>query len=334
MRRALCSILLALATVSAGIPASAQNVSKFPRIGVLVNGSPDAALTIVALDALRKSFAALGYVDGTTIAFEPRFASGQLGRHPELAADLVQANVDVILALGGPAASAAKNATATIPVVFSIVTDPVALGLVKSLAKSGTNAIGVTSLDPAQANAQFALIRQLIPDVKRVAIVSDAAIPGADASGLAPIDRDNLAAARALGIEARVVKLKSQDPNLEEAFAAMATDGTQAVLALEVPVALLHRKRIAELAAARRLPSVFPGGTADAGGLLTYGTSVADTWPRMPVLVDTILKGANPANLAVEVLTRRELIVNAKAAQAIGMSIPVEILQRADRTID
>jgi putative ABC transport system substrate-binding protein len=306
----------------------AQQTTKIPRIGIMVNGGPGPVV-----EALKKDFAKLGYVEGQTIAFEPRYAQGQLGRHPELAADLVRLDVDAILTLGGPAARAAKDATAKIPIVFSIVTDPIALGLVASMDRPGGNVTGLTNLDPQQAARQMELLKEVFPALKRIAILSDADIPGADASGLAPIERSNVAAARALGLEPQVIKLKGPTPDFDGAFAAMKSEGAEAVLVLEVPVTLVHGKLIAERATAQRLPTMFPGGQKSADGVIAYGTTVADTWPRLPIIADRILKGARPGDIPVEAISRRQLIINLKTAREAGVSIPAGVLARADEVI-
>ena len=324
------SAVLALAGVIVMCGASvAQQTSKIPRIGIMINGGPGPVV-----EALKRDFAKAGYVEGQTIAFEPRYAQGQLGRHPELAADLVKAGVDVILTLGGPASRAAKNATSTIPIVFSIVTDPIALGLVSSMDRPGGNATGLTNLDPQQATKQMELLKEILPKLKRVAILSDADIPGADASGLAPIERANVAAARALGLEPQVLKAKGPSPDFESAFAEMEKARAEALLVLEVPVTLVNGKQLAERATARRLLSVFPGGQGATGGVIAYGTTVADTWPRMPAMTDKILKGAKPAEMPVDVITRRDLTINLKTAREIGIAIPAEVLKRADRVVE
>jgi len=314
-------------TLSSGIGV-AQQTTKIPRIGIMVNGGPGPVV-----EALKNDFAQLGYVEGQTIAFEPRYAQGQLGRHPELAADLVRLDVDAILTLGGPAARAAKDATSKIPIVFSIVTDPIALGLVASMDRPGGNVTGLTNLDPQQAARQMELLKEVFPALKRIAILSDADIPGADASGLAPIERSNVAAARALGLEPRVIKLKGPTPDFDGAFAAMKSEGAEAVLVLEVPVTLVHGKLIAERATAQRLPTMFPGGQKSADGVIAYGTTVADTWPRLPIIADRILKGARPGDIPVEAISRRQLIINLKTAREAGVSIPAGVLARADEVI-
>lgn len=303
-------------------------------VGVLVNGAPGAALTEFARKSLQDAFAAAGLEPGRNVELKFGYAEGKLDRLPSLAKELVAANVDMLFALGGPASRAAASATDRIPVVFSIVTDPVALGLVASMEAPGRNVTGVTNLDRGQAQAQMALLKEAAPRVKRIAILSDADIPGADASGAAPIDRDNLQAAAASGFEAKLMKLKGPTPDFDAVYAALANEGVEAIVALEVPVALFHRERIAKLAASHKMVSLFPGGTADAGGVLTYGTTVADTWSRMPVIAQRIFKGAAPGALPVETITRRELVVNLKTARSIGLELPPQILNRATRTID
>lgn len=329
-RRRLTAVLIA----SSLGDALAQEKPRARRVGVLLNGAADSQFAVNALDILRKSFASLGYEEGRGVLLEPRYADLQLERLPALAAELAAANVDILLALGGPAARAAQQATATIPVVFSIVTDPVALGLVKSMDKPGAHVTGITNLDRGQAAAQMQLLREVQPDTSIVAVLSDAAIPGADDAGLAPIDRANVSAAQALGMRASVLKLKGPTPDLDASFAALKAQGAQALIVLEVPITLAHRQRIATLAASHRLPSVFPGGTADAGGLLTFGTTVQDTWPRMASIADRIFKGTSPSDLPVEVVTRRELVVNLKTANEIGVTVPQAVRQRADRRIE
>jgi putative ABC transport system substrate-binding protein len=197
----------------------------------------------------------------------------------------------------------------------------------------GGNATGITSLDPGQAAAQMELLKEAAPRVRHVAILSDAGIPGADATGLAPIDHDNVSAAAALDLVASVVKLQGPTPDLERTFGLLAQEGVDAIVALEVPAVLLHAQRIARLAASRRMVSVFPGGTASAGAVLTYGTTVIDTWKRMPAIADRIAKGTPPARIPVERITRRELVVNLAAARALGLELPAVVTRRADTSI-
>ncbi len=330
------ALLPASLVASRAARAQGSAATAVPRVGILINGGPPGT------DALLRDFsqdlARLGYAEGRGIRVEPRFARGVLDRLPALATELAQERCDVLVALGGPASVAASRATSSIPVVFSIVTDPVALGLVASLERPGGNVTGITSLDPQQAGGQMELLRAVFPRMERVGILGDHTIPGADAAGLAPIDRANDAAARALGLRPQVFKLARPTtdgavPDFEGAFAAFRAEGAQAVIVLELPVAFAHRVRIAEVAAAHRMPTMFPGGMSNAGGLITYGTNVADTWRRIPAMVDRILKGARPAEMPVEFVTRRELVFNLRTAGAIGVSIPDALLARADRVV-
>jgi putative ABC transport system substrate-binding protein len=321
--------ICASAMCYSGAVATARSAPKSSKVGVLINGGPG------PVDTLRQDFLKLGYAEGESFAFEPRYAQGQLNRHPGFAAELVQIGVDVIMTLGGPASRAAKSATSTIPIVFSVVTDPVALGLVSSIERPGGNATGITSLDPEQADRQVELLRSALPNLMRLGILSDDTIPGADASGLAPIERANAAAARKLGIEPLVRKVAGgPSPDYGAAIDDMIKNGAEALLVLEVPMPFRDGKTVADLATARRLPTIFPGGQSGFGGLITYGTTVTDTWPRMPILVDKILKGAKPADLPVEFVSRRELVVNLGTARAVGLRVPGEILKRADRVIE
>jgi putative ABC transport system substrate-binding protein len=325
-RRFMLSALATTLSASAALPASAAST-----VGILINGRPGHPV----VDAFRRSFATLGYAEAEGFAIEPRYAQGQLDRLPALATELVQLGVNLIMTLGGPASRAASNATSTIPIVFSIVTDPVLLGLVTSMERPGGNVTGITSLDPEQAIQQFELIRTLFPKLARVGILSDTTIPGADSSGLAPIDRANAAAARKFGIEPLVRKVADgPSPDYAGTLDGLIKDGAEALLVLEVPMPLRDGNMVAELAAARRLPTIFPGGQSGTGGLITYGTSVADTWPRMPVLADKILKGSKPGELPVEIVSRRELVINLRTARALGLPVPDDILKRADRVIE
>jgi putative ABC transport system substrate-binding protein len=324
----------------AGATAARSGLAQQPaprRIGMLINGGPGAFH-----DSWRRTFAQdfaqLGLVEGRDFAVEPLFAEGQLGRLPALAADHVRRGVDVIVALGGPAAVAAQRSTTTIPIVFAIVTDPVALGLVDSMQRPGRNATGVTSLDPDQAGAQMRLLKEVFPELERVAALSDATIPGADATGLAPIDRANQAAAEAIGLRAQVIKLPgptaaAPDPDFDGAFAAMARERAQAVVVFDTPVNFAHGSRIAALAVEQRLPAMFAGGMSAAGGLITYGTSVVESHRRLPAILVRIFQGTRPGDIPVESHTRRELVFNLGIAERIGVTIPPALISRADRVI-
>jgi ABC-type uncharacterized transport system substrate-binding protein len=322
------TIVLGLALVLSASLSTAQE-AKVPRVGIILNDGPGPVF-----DALRQGLAQLGYVEGRNIVIEGRFAQGQLDRVPALATELVDLNVDVIVSLGAVGAQAAKKASATIPIVFVGAIDPISVGFVGSLERPGGNVTGITSFDPQQARKQFELLKQVLPHLSRVAILSDENIPRVD--GWNPLEKANDAAARAVGVQPQWLKVTGPNPDLEGAFAAMMNERAEALLVLDAPVPIIHQKRIGELAAKHRLPTMFLGGRrmSDAGGLIAYGTGLLDTFPRIPAYVDKILKGANPSELPVEVVTQHVLIINLKTAQEIGLTMPPELLKRADQIIE
>ena len=320
----LSTVVLTFGLVLAVSQSTAQE-AKLPRVGVLLLGGPGPRY-----DGLRQDFAQLGYVEGRNIIFEPRFARGQFDRAPALAAELVALNVDVIVAVGAIGVGAAQKATTNIPIVFAAVLDPVALGYAATLERPGGNITGIISFDPQQATKQFEILKEVIPNLARVAILSDQDIPRTD--GWNPLERANDTAARALGLRLQWLRVKSPAPDFDGAFAAMLNERAEALLVLEVPVNLLNLKPIAELAAKHRVPAMFPGGWENEG-LTTYGTSINDAVPRIAGYVDKILKGAKPGVLPIEVAARLELIFNLKTARQIGVTIPPELLKRADRVL-
>ena len=307
----------------------AQPAAKVYRVGALFNGGSGPEFEL-----LKKELARLGYVEGTNIVFEPRFAEGKLDRLPGFAAELVAVNVDVIASYGGPPTNAARKATTTIPIVAALVADPVAIGAAATLARPGGNVTGVTNHDPDRAKKQLAILKEIFPKLASVAFLSDADIPGADASGFAPLERDNIAAAAAMNIKPQTLKLRGPTPDFAVALDSFVAENAEALVVMEVPVTFRIPGRIAELATARRSPTRVWGGTMDAGVLMSYGTAFTDTYPRMPLVVDKILKGAKPADTPFEVITRQALLVNQKVARELGVTIPPEVLKRADRVIE
>jgi putative ABC transport system substrate-binding protein len=220
------AILTGAAASAAGLPLTwgashAQQAGKVYRVGVLLNRNNPSPET----ESLRTGLTQLGYVEGTNVVYEVRPAEGQLDRLPGFAAELVSKGVDVIVSYGGPPTNAARKATTTIPIVFTLVADPVAIGAAATLERPGGNLTGVTNNDPELPVRHMALLKQMIPKLARVAIFSDADIPGADANGLAPIDRANVAAARAAGLTPQVLKLRGPKPDFDAAFKAMANEG-------------------------------------------------------------------------------------------------------------
>jgi putative tryptophan/tyrosine transport system substrate-binding protein len=308
--------------------AAAQRPEKVPRVGYLVLGSHD-PIRQRYLEAFRQGLHELGYVEGQNIAIEPRLAEGKHDRLPALAAGLVRSKVDVIVAMSGAATQAAQQATRTIPIVMSLVNDPVGSGLVASLARPGGNITGLTIMAPDLAGKQFQLLKEMVPKVSLVALLTNPDNPAS-----APFLREANAGAQALGV--RLQTLEARNPQeIDSAFAAMTRERAGALLILPDGIFLSQRRQIAELAVKRRLPSVY--GTpeyAEAGGLMTYSPNRLDQQRRAATFVDKILKGAKPADLPVEQPAKFELVINLRTAKAIGLTIPPSLLQRADQIID
>jgi putative ABC transport system substrate-binding protein len=324
-------VTLALGLLAALLDAAAaQRPEKVPRVGYLNPGSPSDPLSQRRLEAFRQGLRDLGYVEGQNIAIEPRWAEGQYDRYPALAADLVSLKVDVIVAQGGAATQAVQQATRTIPIVMSIVLDPVGSGLVPSLARPGGNVTGTSFMGPDLVGKQLQLLKEVVPKVSRVALLRNPANP-ASAPGL----REAEATARALGV--RLQALEARNPQeIDSAFAAMTRERAGALVIFPDPIFGNQRRQIAELAAKRRLPAIY-GGTpeyAEAGGLMVYSPNILDLTRRAATYVDKILKGAKPADLPVEQPTKFELVINLKAAKALGLVIPPSLRQRADQIIE
>lgn len=331
MGRRLLALLPALILVLAsGVVPTASQPERVRRVGFLPSAStaPTAATPSPTLEALRQRLAELGHVEGRTLVIEARWAEGAVDRLPALAAELVGANVEVIVTLGAVATRAARQATSTVPIVFAVVVDPVAGGLVADRDRPGGNLTGFTSFDPEEMKPHLALLKETVPGLTRVAFLGDAAVAGAGARAW---DEGQAAAA---GLQAVSLRVRGTDAELTRAFDAIRRDGAQAVLVLEMPAMLEQRRRIAELAIRHRLPTLFVGGHGDAGGLLSYGTSARETGRRLADHVDAVLSGARPAVMPVERLVRRELTVNLRTARAIGLAIPPAVLQRADRVLE
>jgi len=324
--------LIVSVAASTGCPFQARHSAKVYRVGALFNRAPNQEDQDVEL--LRQGLARLGYVEGSNLVLEARFAEGRLDRLPGFATELVGLNVDVIAAYGGPPTRAARQASRSIPIVANLVADPVALGYAATLERPGSNVTGITNHDPELAIRQLGILREIFPRLARVAFLSDADIPGADSTGFAPIERSNIAAAGTLKITPQVLKLRGPSPDFEAAFSAMAAQRAEVLIVMEVPVPFGNRKRIAEIAAARGMPTMFWGGASTVGGMMSFGTSFADGYPLMPVVIDRVLRGANPANTPFTVISRREFVINLKVARSLGVSIPDAVLKRADRIIE
>jgi putative ABC transport system substrate-binding protein len=326
--RAATGVVLLVLSASLGT-AAAQRPEKVPRVGYLNPGSPSVPLRQRRLDAFRQGLRELGYVEGQGIAIEPRWAEGKYERYPALAADLVRVKVDVIVAVGGAAAQAAKHATRTIPIVMSVVNDPVGSGLVPSLARPGGNVTGTSVMAPDLVGKQLEVLKEMVPKVSRVALLRNPDNP-ATAAQLQQAE----AAARASGV--RLQSLEAQVPQeIDRAFAAMTRERAGALVILADSVFTNQLTQIAELAAKTRLPAIYVGTEyPEAGGLMGYGASLLDLERRAATYVDRILKGAKPGDLPVEQPTKFDLVINLKTAKAIGLTIPPSLLQRANQIID
>ena len=312
----------------APLAAEAQQPGKLHRIGFLSPASPSDLRSQRFLEAFRNGLGELGYVEGQNIGIESRWAAGKYERLPGLAAELVRLKMDVIVTAAVPAIRAAKEATDTIPIIMAVVVDPVATGLVASLARPGGNITGLSIMTPELVGKQLEMLKEVVPKASRVAVLWNPAN-----SGNAPQLRAADVAARTLGV--RLQPLEARGPReIDSAFAAMAKEGASAVLVLVDAVFIDQRTRIADLAATRRLPAVYGlPEYVEAGGLMSYGPSYLYNYRRAAVYVDKILKGAKPADLPVEQPTQFELIFNLKTAKALGLTIPHSLLLRADRVI-
>ncbi len=326
MERRTLLATLAGGLLAAPLAAEAQPAGKVPVIGMLDYGAPDAA-RLAWWKALREALQEVGYVEGRSIVFEARWAEGRVDRLPGLAAELVRLQVNVIVTGGGEAARAAKQATTTIPIVMGSGADPVQLGLVASLGQPGGNVTGVTSLSSELIAKRLQLLRELLPKVSRVAVLSDET-PNSRMSV-----RDTEAGARMLGIE--IFPVGARDPNqLDRTISGARRERAGALMVIASPSMFIERRRIADLALKYRLPTAVGGREyAEAGGLFSYAVSYPALFRRAAIYVDKILKGAKPADLPVEQPTKLELIINLKTAKALGLTIPPTLLSRADEVI-
>jgi putative ABC transport system substrate-binding protein len=279
-------------------------------------------------ELFRRELAELGYVVGKNILIEYRYAENKLDQLPALADELVQLKVDVLVTNSTTAALAAKNATRTIPIVFFGVSDPVAIGLVDSLARPGGNITGFTSISTVLAGKRLELLKETIPKLSRVAMLRDPQDPSS-----AQQWKESQLPARELGLQLHSMEVSSAD-KYESSFKEAAKIRSAALAVTLSPLASSNRKQIAELAAKYRLPAIYPRGDfVESGGMMSYGPDRAEPFRRGASMVDKILKGAKPADLPVEQPTKFELIINLKTAKQIGLAIPPNVLARADRVI-
>ena len=317
---------LAGALLAAPVAAWAQP-GKVVRIGFLSPASASDPRMRGLLDAFRRGLVELGYVEGRAFRIESRWAEGRYERLPRLAAELVALRVDVILTVAVPAIRAAREATRTIPIVMASVVDPVATGLVASLARPGGNITGLSNMAPDVTGKLLEILKQIVPNASRVAVLWNPGNPGNE-----PQLRAAEAAGQALGIRLQSLEARTPD-DLDPAFAAMTRQRADALLVFADVTLNEQRARIAGLAAAGRLPAVY-GQEGPAGGLITYSANTPDLFRRSATYVDRIVKGAKPGDLPVEQATRFDLVIDLKAARALGLTIPQSLLLRADQVIE
>jgi len=315
-------MLLAVAVI-----AEAQQPKKVPRIGFLNASSPSSVAD--RLDAFRQGLRELGYLEGKDIVVEYRHAEGKQDRLNDLAGELVRLRVEVIVAGGTASAQAAKRMTKTIPIVMTNVSDPVSLGFAVSLARPGGNITGLSTLAPELSGKRLELLKEILPKLARVTVVGDSTNP-ANAQAL----REAELAAETLGVQLQYYLEVRDAPDVETAFRVATKAHSDAVLALTSAVLFSQRTQVAALAVKNRLPAVYGQPEyVEAGGLMSYGTSIADLYRRAATYVDKILKGTKPADIPVEQPTKFEFVINLKTAKQIGLTIPPNVLARADKVI-
>jgi putative tryptophan/tyrosine transport system substrate-binding protein len=321
--------LLATVLVVTVSSAEAQQPAKIPRIGYLTNESLSALSA--RIEAFRKGLRELGYLEGKNIVIEWRDAEGKLDRQNELAVELVRLRVDVIVTAGGQATRSAKEATMTIPIVMTQERDPVSSGFIASLARPGGNITGLSRLAPELSGKQLELLKEIIPRLFRVAVLGS--LTQSSRTRTKTLKEIEVAAG-AFGVKLQYLDVQSLK-DIEAAFRAARKGQADAVLWLvSGPIGGTHRPRIGELAVQSRLPAIYEQAEyVEAGGLMSYGVSFTDLDRRAATYVDKILKGAKPADLPVEQPKKFEFIVNLKAAKQIGLTIPPNVLVRADRVI-
>jgi putative ABC transport system substrate-binding protein len=311
--------------------AEAQQPKKVPRIGFLDDST--ASNIAVRLVTFRQELSKLGWIDGKNVAIAYRFAEGKLERLPELAAELVRLKVDLIMASGTPGVLAAKNATTTIPIVMTNAGNPVGAGLVASLARPGGNVTGFSSLASELITKRLEILKDTVPHLARVGLLETGTLAKRSIGGDLQL-KELKAAAMALKLKLEEIETQRDAKGLESAFKTAKQKQVNAIMTTTGSRFFADRKRIVELAGKYRLPAIYPQDEfVEAGGLMSYGLDYDDFYRRAAVYVDKILKGAKPADLPVQQATKFEFIINLKAAKQIGLTIPPNVLARADRVI-
>ncbi|HEU4341131.1 MAG TPA: ABC transporter substrate-binding protein [Candidatus Binatia bacterium] len=308
------------------VPLHAQQPAKVARIGFLYTVSPSSVAA--RAEAFRQGLRELGYVEGKNIVIESRFADGKLDRVPSLAAELVRLKVDIIVTSGPSPTRAAKEATVTIPIVMARDIDPVGNGFVASLARPGGNITGLSMLAPEISGKQLELLKETVPKLSRVAVLGTSTTQGNEQT-----IREIELAAGAFGVKLQYLDVADLK-DIETAFRAAVKGRADAVLVLGSAIYASHRKQVAEMAVRNRLSTIYRNSEyVDDGGLMAYGVNLVDLDRRAATYVHKILKGAKPADIPVEQPTKFELVINLRTAKQIGLTIPPNVLARADRII-
>jgi putative ABC transport system substrate-binding protein len=323
----LAIVVIVLLFIGTPLCADAQQAGPTYRIGFL--GNSTAALEAHLVGPFRQGLRDLGYVDGSNTHIEYRWAEGDYKRFPALIAELINLKVDVIVTAGTPASQAVKKATSSIPLVMVAVGDPVGTGLARTLNRPGGNATGLSSIAPDMEAKRLELLRELLPGVSHVAVLSN------------PVNLFHIGsvkqaqhAAKALGVKLQVVDVRSTE-ELADAYAALVKDRPQALIVLADRVFLHNRSSIVDFALKNRLPTVVTHQElVDSGGLMSFGANYPDMHRRAAIYVDKILKGSNPGDIPIEQPTKFELVINLKTAKALGLKPPQTVLLRADRVIE
>jgi ABC-type uncharacterized transport system substrate-binding protein len=326
MRRIGLAVVLTLSLFIAPLAIEAQQAGKVWRLGFLGGGSRDSG---TAYRLLPKALRELGYVEGQNLVIEWRFANGDAGRLPELATDLVRANVDIIVAGWMSEALAARQATTVVPIVGISMVDPVANGLVASLARPGGNLTGTASQPPEFGGKHVELLKEAAPKLTRLAVVWDPLFPG-----FKPYYEHAEIAARTLGITMQSIEVR-QPRDIDVAFARITKERLYGLLIWPTGGMVVNIRRFLDFAAQNRLPAIYPGRAyMDVGGLMSYSPNLEDTYRRIVSYIDRILKGAKPADLPVSQPTKYDLVINLKEARAIGLTIPQTLLLQATQVIE
>jgi len=319
------SVALAALLFALCVSAEAQQPVKIYRLGYLDNSSSSGSAHL--LQALRQRLSEKGWVDGKNIVFEYRFADGNRESLPELAAELVRIKVDVLVVRGNAVARIAKQTTTAIPIVMTSSEDPVAAGIVASLARPGGNITGLVSPPPGLITKRLELLKEVVPRLTRVGVLAS------EGTGRQQVT-ELQATAPPLKVALQELGVRSEPGSIEDAFQTAAQKRIDAIITVANPFFFGERRRITELAAKNRLPAMYnQGAFVEVGGLMSYGADVVDLYRRAAIYVDKILKGAKPADLPVEQPTKFELVINLKTAKQIGLTIPPNVLARADKVI-